>query len=205
MRLVIDSLIALMLVGILAVVVIHYRNNRTRVTDLSAVHGALAQLHEQAAFQAALGIVERSDAGFPEHVSPDWFDDTVPVNDLLTAKHPWIDVAPPGDRSDQPPDPVIRRPEQAGFWYNPARGVFRARVMPEATDALTLEVYNRVNGTTLTRLPFNNPDRAPITLPIPTTATATVDPAVEFTPGIHTEPEPTTAPTTQRRPTLSDL
>ena len=204
MRLVIDSLIALMLVGILAVVMIHYRSSRTRITDLSKIHAALAILHEQAAFQAALGIVERTDAGYPDHVSPDWFEGTVPVNTLLVDKHPWIDVAPPGDRSDQPPDPVIRRAEQAGFWYNPARGVFRARVMPEATDALTLEVYNRVNGTGLSRLPFNNPDRAPITLPIPATATATVDHAIEFTPGVVAEPEPTPREPARRR-TLSDL
>lgn len=204
MRLVIDSLIALMLVGILATVVVYYRHGRTRVTDVTRVHAALAELHEQAAFRAALGVVERSDAGFPQRVSPDWFDGLIPVNSLVAGTHPWIDVAPPGDQSDQPPDPVIRRPEQAGFWYNPVRGIFRARVMPEDTDALTLEVYNRANGTSLSTLPYNNPDRAPITLPIPETATATVAPAVEFTPGFDGE-SPAAPPVADRRPTLSDL
>ena len=198
MRLLIDTLIALMFVGILAAVLVHYRRGLGPVADLGTVHEALAQLHEQAAYQAALGIVDRSDAGYPERMSPEWFEGSLPVNPLIQPKQPWIDIAPRGDRSDQPPDPVILRPEQAGFWYNPARGVFRARVMPEMTDALTLEVYNRVNGTSLAEFPRPDPDRTPVPQPIPETATATVQRAVEFTSQVD-DPAPTA------RPTLSNL
>src|SRR5690606_29054642 len=71
-------------------------------------------------------------------------------------------VAPEGDTHDHPPDPVLISKEQAGFWYNPALGVFRARVPQQVTAQETLTLYNRVNGTALLSLPVSDdPARQP--------------------------------------------
>jgi hypothetical protein len=73
----------------------------------------------------------------------------MPVNLLASADRPWIDLAPPGDLSSHPPDPLILDDQQASFWYNPTLDVFRARVAPQLSEAKTLELYNQVNGTAL--------------------------------------------------------
>ena len=91
--------------------------------------------------------------GFPRYISPEWFvADGLPMNATVPGRHPWLDVAPPDDHSDHPPDPVITWEGQAGIWYNPNRGVFRARVMPQWSETATLHLYNLLNDTELTRL-----------------------------------------------------
>ena len=164
MRLMVDSLIALMLVGILAAVLLHYRQAERDLANVQFLHTSLAKLHEQAMYHAAMdGAESDSDKPvFPQRISPSWFDDLLPVNVLLSMQQPWIDVAPEGDMSSHPPDPVIRRYDQAGFWYNPNRGIFRARVPYRMSDLQTLELYNQVNGTSLLALPMDSDaDRRP--------------------------------------------
>ena len=172
MRLIVDSLIALMLVGILATVVLHYRQEHREYEQIRFVHHSLARLQEQTVYYRAMAQVRdararhvrtlNNDSGFPEQILPTWFDDKLPLNVLVSIRHPWIDLAPPGDHRDHPPDPVIEAPEQAGFWYNPQRGIFRARVPAQFSEDRTLRLYNRVNGTALLALPHDeDPDRQP--------------------------------------------
>lgn len=158
MRLIVDSLIAVMLVGILAAVLLHYRQAERELANVQFLHTSLAQLHEQAMYHAALGGAdsEEGKAVFPARISPSWFNEHLPVNVLLPMQQPWIDVAPAEDMSSHPPDPVISRYDQAGFWYNPNRGIFRARVPYRFTDLQTLELYNRINGTSLLALPVDD-------------------------------------------------
>lgn len=153
MRLVVDSLIAVMLVMLLAAVVWAHRTDRQRIATHDRVYESLAALHEQAVYHGALGDTELSDTGFPKQVSPDWFGADLPYNYLAEGDRPWIDVAPPGDYADNPPDPVIGDLDQAGFWYNPNRGIFRARVPAMESDAQTLALYNRLNNAELGELP----------------------------------------------------
>ena len=160
MRLVMDSLIALMLVVVLGGLLLHQRYQDRALADLQFVHRALAQLQEQTIYHATLDAVsldaEQGALGqmpFPLLIHSDWFVDTLPVNLLVGADHPWIDVAPGGDLASHPPDPTIRQRGQAGFWYNPNTGIFRARVKPQDTDRQTLEIYNQVNGCALSVLP----------------------------------------------------
>lgn len=155
MRLLIDSLIALMLVGILAGIVIYHQRETRQLQRYQQAHAALAQLHEQAIYQGALGETTTTFTGFPTTVSPLWFAGDLPLNTLVSGRHPWVDVAPLGDMNDHPPDPVCLRPEQAGFWYNPNRGIFRARVIDQTSENLTLAEYNRINGTYLKQLPLH--------------------------------------------------
>jgi hypothetical protein len=62
---------------------------------------------------------------------------------------------------------VIRGPEQAGFWYNPNRGVVRARVAPQFTQRATLDLYNELNNVALKDLPPpQNAGQKPVEMPI---------------------------------------
>lgn len=172
MRLIVDSLIALMLVAILGTIVLHYRQQQQEFEQIRIVHHALARLHEQTIYHRALEQVREARArhartvneavDFPEFVAPTWFGDDLPLNVLAPIRQPWLDVAAPADSGDHPPDPVIKHPDQAGFWYNPNRGVFRARVPAQFSEERTLELYNRVNATYLLELPYDDdPQRQP--------------------------------------------
>lgn len=164
MRLLIDSLIALMLIAILGVVLVHHRHEQQRIAQHRSVHEALSSLYEQTLYHSVidpdLDLNHRHSGPmtvgtplhrFPEVIEPAWFHGIEPRN-VAASKHPWVDVAPSGDPYDHPPDPILRRPEQAGFWYNPSRGVFRARVPAQVTEAATLDLYNRLNNCSLTKL-----------------------------------------------------
>lgn len=173
MRLIVDSLIALMLVAILAVVVLHYRQEHRELERIRHVHEALTHLHEQVIYHRAMAQVHEAQvrharsidhaAGFPARISPTWFDDDdLPINIFASIRRPWMDRAPEGDHQDHPPDPVLRDEDQAGFWYNPQRGIVRARVPEQITESATLELYNRVNSTALLALPEDqSPGREP--------------------------------------------
>ena len=42
--------------------------------------------------------------------------------------------------------PTFRGGRGAMFWYNPVRGIVRARVPDQTTDESTLSLYEQVNG-----------------------------------------------------------
>jgi hypothetical protein len=54
--------------------------------------------------------------------------------------------------ADDPPDPVLHRKAQAGFWYNPNRGVVRARVPGQGESGAALDLYNQLNNSGLKEL-----------------------------------------------------
>lgn len=157
MRLVIDSLIALMLVGVLAGVVFYHQTSQAVIDRQATVHEALSELYEKALLHGATAEA-KTDAGFPLLLDPDWFN-PLPVNAAVDPSQPWVDVAPPGDRQDHPPDPIITRPDQAGFWYNPNRGMIRARVPSQFTDREALDLYNLLNNTALKQLPIDHDEQ----------------------------------------------
>ncbi len=164
MRLLIDSLIAMMLVAVLAGIILHHRQQQRQLSQYQALHRALAQFREAVVSEGARDRSLANEWGYPLTISPLWFPEGLPANHLIPGRHPWIDLAPPGDMNDQPPDPVATRPDQAGFWYNPNRGLIRARVTPQFTQQATLSLYNQINGTMLVSLPRStDPGRQPVT------------------------------------------
>ncbi|MCC6682883.1 MAG: hypothetical protein IT445_18450 [Phycisphaeraceae bacterium] len=206
MRLVIDSLIALMMVSLLGTVL--WAHQRQQQQDLSRqmLCDALARLHQQTVYHGALGDVDLSDNGFPQQVMPDWFGQQFPCNTLTDARRPWIDVAPPGDMADQPPDPVLTEEQQAAFWYNPNRGLFRARVPAQVNDRQTLALYNQINQCALHELPLiSDETRQPIAhAPLPTAAVAKAPRGNAAMSETVSEAMPE-APPTPARPSLRDL
>ncbi len=153
MRLMIDTLIAAMLVGILAGVMLHYRAEAREVESMRTVQQSLNRLHELMKYHKALDEARTGTINKSIMVSPLWFEGNLPENPLVPGRHPWMDIAPAGDQGAHPPDPVIRAGHQAAFWYNPTLGVFRARVAPQYTDDATLELYNKINLSPLYALP----------------------------------------------------
>jgi hypothetical protein len=167
MRLIIDSLIAIMLAAILGGLLLHYRAQEKSLDRVGDIQTSLAVLREQVQYQRALGQVAASEDGYPIILSPLWFGEKLPTNLLLSPRFPWMDIAPADDRTTHPPDPIVRHGAQACFWYNPNNGAVRARVPPGFSATETLRIYNLINGTTLAALAESDaPLRQPRPLPL---------------------------------------
>lgn len=163
MRLTLDILIGLMVTGVLVAVIVMQSERSKNREAIEDVRASLKQLHEKTDYHTALESAMQGQDTLIVHIEESWFGDDLPKNALLDAKHPWIDLAPPGDLGAHPPDPIVTRPDQAAFWYNPTTGVFRARVKPHANEAKTLALYNEVNNTYLSGLEdIPDPSRNPI-------------------------------------------
>lgn len=151
MRLLIDTLVAVMLAGVLAGVV-YLQNQDTAAEEMvRETSESLRQIQQQIILQAALEKVALNSAGYPETVEVEWFELTVPQNALLSTDRPWLEVAGVEHRDALNPSRLTASDSSvAAFWYNPYQGIVRARVPAEVTDQTALELYNRVNGTNLT-------------------------------------------------------
>lgn len=149
MRIVIDIMIGLMVVSVIAGGVYLYNSRAQEENKVDAVRTALEQLEQQSDYHHTVQSAMAQRDVLLVHIHEQWFGEDVPTNVLLDGDRPWIDLAPPGDLGEHPPDPVASSEQQAGFWYNPTTGVFRARVRPAASEAQTLAMYNEVNGTAL--------------------------------------------------------
>ena len=163
MRVLIDSMIALMLVAVVVVVLVMHTSSREERRDVETVRSALERLNEQAAYHTAVQSAMAGQDTLLVHLQQGWFGENLPTNVLVGEDHPWIDLAPPGDLGTHPPDPVATETNQAGFWYNPTTGTFRARVAPRSSEAQTLALYNEINGTALDSFEqMPDPARRPI-------------------------------------------
>jgi hypothetical protein len=149
MRIVIDIMIALMLIAVVAGGLYLYNSEAQGERKAESVRFALQQLQEQAAYHTTVQSAMAGHDVLLVHLHEQWFGEDVPANALVQGDRPWIDLAPPGDLGEHPPDPVVYNEQQAGFWYNPTTGTFRARVSPASSEAQTLALYNEVNGTAL--------------------------------------------------------
>ena len=121
MRLILDTLAALMLIAILGGVMYHNRSTalldeRTERTRLDVV-----RFQQQIMLQSALTDAGPGEQTHPETIDPAWFDGDLPVNSLLDADRPWVEVAPAKhwDRL-HPLNRTATDSSTASFWYKPA-------------------------------------------------------------------------------------
>ncbi len=157
MRLILDTLVALMVTGIFAGVVVHRQTEQRVEADIEQTAESVRHLEQQVMLQSQLGDVDLTRRGYPATMEPEWFT-LLPDNPLVGAGHPWVELAPTWQRDlHHPPDPVAATPDHARFWYNPSTGSVRARVPAALTDREALKVYNRINGSDLDSL---HPDPA---------------------------------------------
>ncbi len=150
MRIVLDTLVALMVAGILAGVTLHHRNTDSAQVQVQQLARNVKLLNREVQLRAALSQSIISERGFPDAIDPEWFSDTLPRNPLLDDGRPWVEVATiEQQHSEHPPDIGPENKMSAGFWYNPAKGIVRARVPIGLSDRETLELYNSVNDCSL--------------------------------------------------------
>jgi len=152
MRLVIDMLIVLMVVGMIGGGLYLHQQGKQSKADQAQVRDALGELHDKTVYHTNMSDAVAGRRTILVKVMPEWFGEDLPSNVLAGSDRPWIDLAPPGDRGVHPPDPVIHSESQAGFWYNPTLGIFRARVMPQASEGKTLALYNHLNDCELAEI-----------------------------------------------------
>ncbi|MHC4106688.1 MAG: hypothetical protein ACYSTY_01245 [Planctomycetota bacterium] len=153
MRLLVDTLLALMLCGVLAGVVLYKRAEMSSKQDLEHTRGDVRRFQQQITLHAALGQGEHSKRGFPMTVDPAWFAGNLPRNPLLGPGHPWLEIAGEEERDlVHPPERWAAGPHVAQFWYNPHMGRVRARVPAGIPDSRALEMYNRINDCDLPNL-----------------------------------------------------
>ncbi|MBI1367914.1 MAG: hypothetical protein GC162_04590 [Planctomycetes bacterium] len=149
MRLFADTLLALTLIAVLGGVVVYQREQGDHLQQVVAVQQAIHAIESQCLYRAAVGDVPASNRGYAMHVEPAWFDHR-PLNALFGHQAmPWIDHVDEADRELFNPQRIVADGKLAAFWYNPYRGLIRARVPMQLSQESTLETYNLVNGTSL--------------------------------------------------------
>ena len=114
---------------------------------------AAQRLERAIRIQAATGKTAINGRGWPETVEPAWFNDDPPLNPFIPVGRPWVEVA--SEDEEGLTDPPIRQSvtrDLAMFWYNPANGVVRARVGPMISDQRAVDVYNRINNSSVPAL-----------------------------------------------------
>lgn len=141
---------------VVTLVVIQQTRNESVESVVVQTELSLAHFHEVLKVQATTNGVAVNGRGWPNTIEGHWFDDDPPLNHLLTGDRPWVEIAPAEDADrDHPADPVTFDADgqkAASFWYNPYRGVVRARVAPQINEDESLALYNRVNGVFLATL-----------------------------------------------------
>jgi hypothetical protein len=153
MRLLIDSLAAVMLAGTLAGVLLAERAAQLREDNLETLREETRRFQRQVMLESAIGNMTKNDCGFPVSIDPEWFGEQLPRNPLIDDAHPWLEMAGPAQKKlEHPPDRAVTGPDQARFWYNPWNGRVRSRVPAGATDAESLADYNRANDCELPSL-----------------------------------------------------
>lgn len=153
MRLLIDTLVAVMTASVLAGIVWTYRAETAQERAVEECRQSVELLTQQVVLQGALRQVPVSTAGYPLTVDPEWFKIELPENTLCGPGHPWLEVAGVEERNlEHPQVRAVTDKDTATFWYNPYQGVVRARVPYDSSDQAAVGLYNSVNGTRLDSL-----------------------------------------------------
>lgn len=113
---------------------------------VQATIDALDRINREIKVRAAMGTVEVNGRGWPYTIDPAWFNDDPPLNRLVGGPRPWVEVASNDEADlDHPRVRTTINASTAGFWYNPGKGIVRARVGLMLSDESALALYNRVN------------------------------------------------------------
>lgn len=134
---------------------VNWRRSSDAVEDgtLSAAIGGRLSLEREVRIRAAMKEVELNPMGWPKTIDPGWFAANPPRNPYVTSDHPWVEVASAEQSSlVEPPIRQALTSDVAAYWYNPANGVIRARVGATVTDEGAIELYNRLNATSVDSL-----------------------------------------------------
>lgn len=147
-RIVADVLIVVGLSAIGFAIYDSMRHDEERATAIASTRANVRAIQAQLDLYVAGESVSINDQRFPNAISADWFDGVRPLNTLLGVDRPWVELASIDELArTHPTDVTVGGGDGAMFWYNPARGVVRARVPRTLTDAEAIRIYNEVNET----------------------------------------------------------
>ena len=157
MKLLPHLLIALMASALLGGASFHVRQQRAADEAVRATHLDLMRFQQQLNLQRALNDRDHGTLGYPRDIDPAWFGEDRPINALSELDRPWVEIASSRDHERlHPRSLVMLDRNEAAFWYNPFRGVVRARVPAGISDQHALDLYNEVNECALESL-FQRP------------------------------------------------
>ncbi|HEX6873764.1 MAG TPA: hypothetical protein VF163_21905, partial [Micromonosporaceae bacterium] len=140
-------------VGLTAMLAWHFSGEFKREKEVQTVQEGLRRFDQMLAMRAAAKDTPMTGRGWPQTMDATWFGTDPPRNVLVTPDRPWIEIALPSESHLKHPNVrVVADRRTAGFWYNPYQGVLRARVPYEISDERALEMYNQVNGTSVSSI-----------------------------------------------------
>jgi len=145
-RLLIDAAIIL---AIAAVIVGYYLYSQHQIGlehRIVAVQRAIGDIQAEAIYRGATGRVDHLPNGYPVRIETAWFDQ-LPVNSLVGSDVPWLQIVGREQRNLVNPPDIVATKHAAAFWYNPYRGLIRARVPAQYNAEATVKLYNRINNT----------------------------------------------------------
>ncbi len=136
----IEVLIVVIIIGILAAAVVPQfadaaddgRLNTAAIVVRSMQRKVSEQRVETGSWPATIDASMFEGNQLPEHPQNSMDEPEVEVESSATATHPT--------------NKVLKAGVGGAFWYNPAKGIVRARVADMGTQAATLDAYNNVNS-----------------------------------------------------------
>jgi hypothetical protein len=148
-RISIDLLVVGAFAGALVWALQAHQHVLSEQSAIQSTRASIAQIEAEIGIRAALGKAELNEFGHPAIVDRAWFNEGTPSNALACENAPWIECALPFELGrEHPRDPTFRGGRGAMFWYNPCKGIVRARVPESASDESALATYAAVNGAT---------------------------------------------------------
>jgi type II secretory pathway pseudopilin PulG len=144
-------------IGLVAVITSAGSRALREAAAVDAARSALRRFQQVIAVHSASNQTPLTAEGWPTTLDPAWFrrdasgPGGVPSNPLLTPDRPWVELATPDQAAlTNPPERLALTRDLAAFWYNPARGIVRARVPLKGSEQASVALYNRINATYIT-------------------------------------------------------
>ena len=126
-----------------------WRDQEDSQLRMIATAAAVQTIQTHVSMESTLGGAQLNSDGFPSSIDPRWFEGGTPLNRLAPEGAPWVELAA-RDEVDRvhPKQMSFSGGRHAMFWYNPPKGVVRARVPEQASDLRMKETYSAANGIT---------------------------------------------------------
>ncbi len=161
MRFVSNVIFVVLLAALVSMGWMFYRHRVTEDRNITDTRQAIEVIQHAVNRRMAGEDGPLNEFGFPPTIDAEWFGGVVPANALLDHDRPWLEISTGLEMLEvHPASPMAMDREAAEFWYNPRRGIVRARVPQMVSDRKTLEVYNLINNSELGHLfPKAKPER----------------------------------------------
>ncbi len=137
----VEILIVVIILGILAALVMPKFTSASQESKAAAAAAICRNVQQKV-------LEYRSTHGqYPDDIDPTWFaGKALPKSPFDPTHETPIEYDTASPESVRHPRFKFTNASTAPFWYNPANGMFRARVTAQATTAKTLELYNKANA-----------------------------------------------------------